>query len=131
MNTVSSLTKLSEAKNKLVVEVERFMDIKVLQKRAMEIRRRYDKLGKKKGQKPWTLGNVAQGFVGDVGDLMKLVMAKEGIREVENVDAKLEHEFSDCLYSVLVLSEKLGIDIEKAFTKTMDELEAKIAREED
>jgi NTP pyrophosphatase (non-canonical NTP hydrolase) len=80
-----------------------------------------DKFGKE-----WTNAQVMQGFVGDVGDLMKVVMAKEGIREIENVDEKLAHELADCLYSVFVLAERYGVDIESAFTKTMDELEGRL-----
>jgi hypothetical protein len=68
-----------------------------------------------------------QGFVVDVGDLMKLVMAKSGIRQAEDVDKKLAHELSDCLWCVLVLSKMYGLDIEKEFMKTMDELDTWIA----
>lgn len=67
-----------------------------------------------------------QGFVVDVGDLMKLVMAKGGAREVPEVDAKLAHELADCLWSVLVLARAYDVDLERAFTRTMDELEAKL-----
>lgn len=73
--------------------------------------------------KEWTNAQVMQGFVGDIGDLMKLIMAKEGIREIENVDDKLAHELADCLYSVLVLAERYDVDIEQSFVKTMDDLE--------
>ncbi len=69
-----------------------------------------------------------EGFVVDVGDLMRLVMAKSGIRRVEDVDGKLEHELADCLWSVLVLSKLYGVDIEKAFLRTMDDLEGVIAK---
>ena len=53
-------------------------------------------------------------------------MMKEGIREGENVDEKIGHELADCLWCVLVLSEKYGVDVEKFFTATMDEIENKI-----
>lgn len=65
-----------------------------------------------------------QGFVVDVGDLMKLVMAKSGIRYVDAVDKKLGHELADCLWSILVLSKMYGIDLQKEFLATMDELDA-------
>lgn len=67
-----------------------------------------------------------QGFVVDVGDLMKLVMAKAGARPVDDVQAKLAHELSDCLWSVLVLAKAYDVDLEKEFVKTMDEIEAKL-----
>lgn len=69
------------------------------------------------------------GFVGDVGDLSKLIMAKSGLREINNVDQKLAHELADCLWSVLVLASKYEIDLAYHFFKTMDELEARIDQE--
>jgi len=67
-----------------------------------------------------------QGLVVDVGDLMKLVMAKNGRRNVPDVDRKLAHELSDCLWSVLVLAQAYDVDLEKEFLATMTALEAKL-----
>lgn len=105
------------------------MDIKQLSKRAIEIRQMYSKLEKKQTGSEWSNLNLMEGFVGDVGDLMKIVMAKEGVRKIENVDDKLVHELADCLWSILVLSEKYGVDIEHSFSKTMNDLEKRIADE--
>jgi hypothetical protein len=103
------------------------MEIEKLSERAMQIRARFAEFEQAKFRREWTKEEVMQGFVVDVGDLMKLVMAKSGIRHVDGVDQKLEHELSDCLWCVLVLSKLYGIDIEKAFLKTMDELDVWIA----
>ncbi len=103
------------------------MDIGKLSERAMEIRSRFAEFEQAKFRREWTKEEIMQGFVVDVGDLMKLVMAKSGIREVEGVDRKLAHELSDCLWCVLVLSRMYGLDIEHEFLKTMDELDASIA----
>ena len=105
------------------------MDFKQIIERAVEVRKRYSELEKKKYGKEWTKEQVAQGFVGDVGDLMKLITAKEGVRDIENVDAKLQHEISDCLWSILVIAHNYGIDMEKSFLDTMNELEERIASE--
>jgi NTP pyrophosphatase (non-canonical NTP hydrolase) len=102
------------------------MELKDITKRAVEIRSLYSILEKEKYGREWTSLEIAQGFVGDVGDLMKLVMAKEGIRDIENIDEKLAHELSDCLWVILVLSEKYNIDIEKSFLENMKKLEEKI-----
>lgn len=104
------------------------MELKELSKRAVEIKKRYSKMEMEKFGKEWTSAQVMQGFVGDVGDLMKLVMAKEGIREIEDVDGKMAHELADCLYSVFVLAERYGINIEQVFVKTMDELEGRLKK---
>lgn len=71
----------------------------------------------------WTNEELALGFVGDVGDLVKLVMACNGRREIPEAHRKLAHELSDCLWSVIVLAEAHGVDLEQAFLATMDELE--------
>lgn len=102
-------------------------DIKDLQKRALEIQQKYAELNKAKGQEYWNLRDYTLGFVGDVGQLAKLIMAKENLRELDDVGAKLEHELADCLWSILVIAGKLGIDLDKAFGNTMKELDARIA----
>lgn len=69
------------------------------------------------------------GFVGDVGDLSKLLMAKEGLRQNYDVDAKIAHELADCLWSILVIASKLGVNLEKEFVKTMSELDERIKKD--
>ncbi len=102
------------------------MDFKILQERALEIRKNYATLEHKNYGKEWTTEQIAQGFVGDVGDLLKLVLAKSGVRDIDNAHEKLEHELADCLWSVLVLANQYDINLEAAFLKTMDGLEEKI-----
>jgi NTP pyrophosphatase (non-canonical NTP hydrolase) len=66
--------------------------------------------------------------VGDVGDLVKLVMAENGHREIPDCKHKLEHELADCLWSIIVLANLHEIDLEKSFLKTMDELERNLSK---
>lgn len=94
--------------------------------RALEIRKLFSKYERKHTGKEWTNLQLMEGFVVDIGDLMKLIMAKEGLRKVEDIDNKLAHELSDCLWSIIVLSEKYNINLEKSFFKTMHELEKKL-----
>lgn len=89
----------------------------------MDVREKYSILEKSKYGREWTPGEIAQGFVGDVGDLMKLVMTKEGVRDLDDVDERLRHELSDCLWSLLVIAKKYDIDLEQSFLITMDELD--------
>jgi NTP pyrophosphatase (non-canonical NTP hydrolase) len=93
--------------------------------RAVEIRKKYDDLNAKRGV-VWNEQNLMSGFVGDVGDLSKIIMAKHGLRDMDDVDAKLSHELADCLWSVLVLADKYGIDLATEFSKTMDALDKSI-----
>lgn len=97
-----------------------------IQKRAVEINNKYDMLNRKNRGATWNEQQLMAGFVGDVGDLSKIIMAKHGLRAMDNVDARLSHELSDCLWSVLVLANKYGIDLQKEFLKTMNELNKRI-----
>lgn len=103
------------------------MEFKQIIERAKEIREKYAQLELRKYGRKWTKEEIAQGFVGDVGDLMKLVTAKACARDIADVDTKLAHELADCLWSILVLSDKYGIDIEKSFLVNMDKLEKQIS----
>ena len=102
------------------------MDINDLRRRAIEIAEKYDQLNKQKRGISWNEQDLMAGFVGDVGDLSKIIMAKHGLRAMEDVDKKLAHELADCLWCVLVLSAKYNIDIGAEFLKTMDELDKRI-----
>lgn len=97
-----------------------------LQRRAIEIHHKYDQLQLSQGGITWNEQQLMAGFVGDVGDLSKIIMAKHGLRKMDNIDEKLAHELSDCLWSVLVLASKYNIDFAKEFMKTMDELDKRI-----
>jgi NTP pyrophosphatase (non-canonical NTP hydrolase) len=101
------------------------MEFKQLIARAKEIRAVNAELTQKDGCKPWGLAERTQGFVGDVGALAKLIMAKNGYRKYDNIDAKLAHELADCLWSVMMIADEAGIDLEEAFLKTMNEIEQK------
>jgi NTP pyrophosphatase (non-canonical NTP hydrolase) len=103
------------------------MDLRDLTRRAMEIRQQYAALERATYGRAWTDEEIALGFVGDVGDLMKLVLAHNGVRAIPDAEDKLAHELADCLWSVLVLAQLHDVDLERAFLRTMDELERHIA----
>jgi NTP pyrophosphatase (non-canonical NTP hydrolase) len=105
------------------------MDFQNLIDRALAIRRFYEEKEKKLYGSAWTSEEIALGFVGDVGDLAKLVVAENGKRRIENSKEKLEHELSDCLWSLIVLAHLHDMDIEKSFLKTMDELQEHLLQE--
>jgi NTP pyrophosphatase (non-canonical NTP hydrolase) len=102
------------------------MELAELTRRAMDIRARYAAQETGRTGRAWSRAELAQGFVGDVGDLMKLLLAKDGRRAVADLDAKLAHELADCLWSVLVLAQACDVDLEKAFLHAMTELEARL-----
>ena len=103
------------------------MDFQKLIERAMSIRRLYEEKERKIYGSAWNSEEITLGFVGDVGDLAKLIVAENGKRNNPDSKNKLEHELADCLWSVVVLANLHGIDLEKAFLKTMDDLQNQIS----
>jgi NTP pyrophosphatase (non-canonical NTP hydrolase) len=95
-----------------------------LVQRARAVRDRYAAYERAAYGREWTGAEIALGFVGDVGDLVRLVQAKEGIRSLPDVDERLAHELADCLWCVIVLADRYGVDLERAFVGTMSDLVA-------
>jgi|SRR6185369_15891290 len=104
------------------------MEFKELMQRAKQVREQYAALERETYGKEWTREQLVQGFVGDVGDLVKFAMAKEGLRTIPEADRKLAHELAECLWSILIIADQYGIDLEDAFLWTMKEVEEKIGR---
>ena len=98
------------------------MEFGVLEKSALQLNELYEQLEIKKWGRIWTTPELALGFVGDVGDLAKLVQANAGIRDIDDCKAKLGHELSDCLWSIIVLANKCGVDLEAEFVRNTSEL---------
>ncbi|MGW9134578.1 nucleotide pyrophosphohydrolase [Streptomyces sp. NPDC055681] len=98
------------------------MDLNELQRRALRIHDLYVELNLRERGRVWTREEFMLGFVGDVGDLAKIVMAQEGARDMPGGRAALEHELADCLWSVLVLAHRYDVELDVAFLHTMDEV---------
>ena len=94
--------------------------------RARHIRSLYEDYERETYGREWSTAEIVLGLMGDLGDLAKLIQAHLGIRGTlskQEIEAELAHELADCLWSVLVLSDKLQINLGDAFVATMDELE--------
>jgi NTP pyrophosphatase (non-canonical NTP hydrolase) len=105
------------------------MNFSDLEKSALHLNELYEQLEIKRWGRIWTTGELALGFVGDVGDLAKLIQANAGIRDIDDCKAKLGHELSDCLWSIIVLANKCGIDLEAEFVKNTRELAQYVSSE--
>jgi len=98
------------------------MNFSNLENSALQLNELYEQLEAKRYGRIWTTQELALGFVGDVGDLAKLIQAHAGVRDIEDCKAKLGHELSDCLWSIIVLANKCGIDLEAEFIRNTGEI---------
>lgn len=98
------------------------MTIQQMTEQAKSIRSLFAEADAAQSSRSWTTDEVMLGFVGDVGDLAKLVLGKAGVRPRADLDSALSHELADCLWSLLVLADEYDVDLENAFSSLMLEL---------
>jgi len=107
------------------------MTIQDMTAQARALRSQFTEVDAAEGRRSWTTDEVMLGFVGDVGDLAKLVLGKTGVRPRADLDAALSHELADCLWSLLVLADEYDIDLEQAYSQLVatlgEEFEEKLA----
>jgi NTP pyrophosphatase (non-canonical NTP hydrolase) len=66
-----------------------------------------------------------------VNNLIKLIMAERGKRNIANSKEKLEAQLAHCLWSVIVLAKIHNINLEQSFMETMDRLENHLLETQD
>jgi NTP pyrophosphatase (non-canonical NTP hydrolase) len=92
-------------------------DIKILEQRALEIRRKYDQLERDRKREPWDVSKLTRDIKKDISDLMTL------IDNPQRDSRELGHELGECLWRLLLIARKLDIDLERAFWTQMGNLE--------
>ena len=107
------------------------MDIQKIIRRAMDLRRQYEMRETDLYGSPSTSTDIAEAFAGDVNNLMKLIEAVQGQREIANSRDKLEAQLAHCLWSVVVLAQMHSVDLETSFMEAMDRLEAHLLETQD
>lgn len=107
------------------------MEFQKLINRAMDLRSQYEKKETQLYGSPTTDKDIAQGFLGDVNNLVKLISAEHSKRDTANSTEKLGSQLSHCLWSVIVLAKMHNIDLEQSFMETMDRLENHLLETQD
>lgn len=105
------------------------VDFTAASARARHVRELYKQLEQRLHGSAWTPQEVMLGYLYDVGELGRLVMAAED-RWLHKGDLprELEDKLSECLWWVLVLADRLGVDITKAFTAKMNDLDVQLTK---
>jgi hypothetical protein len=105
------------------------VDFSAATERAMHVRRLYQQLEERNHNGAWTTEEDMLAFATDIGVLGRLVMAAEG-RWVYNgeVQTELRSKLAECLWWILVLSDRLGVDITEAFTSFIDRLDRDLTK---
>ena len=107
--------------------MDKFNDLRDL---ALKVREEFEDFESKKYGRAWDLKDLIMGLQVDLGDLVRLVQEKDGIRpeRSEELQEKIAHELSDILWVLFVLSSKLDVDMQKSFVENMAELQEFLKR---
>ena len=105
------------------------MNFNDLEQAALQLNDLYEQLEVKRWGRVWSTQEIALGFMGDVGDLAKLIQAHAGVRTIDDHGAKLGHELSDCIWSIMVLANKCGVDLEAEFVRNTREISEYVSGE--
>src|ERR1700742_2248297 len=101
------------------------MDLTEAGERAARVRDLYHQLEERFEGSRWSARDDMLGLTNDVGALARLVMASEGRWRPEgDVPDLLAAKLSECLWWILVLGDRLDVDVDAAFSGRMDEIEA-------
>ncbi len=105
------------------------IDFTAASERALGVRSLYQQLEENNHNSAWTIEEDMLAFSTDIGALGRLVMAAEG-RWVYNgeVQPELRSKLAECLWWILVLSDRLGMDITEAFTSFIDRLDRDLTK---
>ena len=100
---------------------------------ALAVRAQYEVLEERFNGKTWSLHELMIGFSNDVGYIGRLLLAHDGTWGIDgDPSAELKHKLAESLWWTFVLADKLGIDLDEAYTDTMASigagLESTIAR---
>ncbi|WP_129136794.1 nucleotide pyrophosphohydrolase [Luteimonas sp. YGD11-2] len=105
------------------------MNFSDLEQTALQLNDLYEQLEVKRYGRVWSTQELALGLMGDVGDLAKLIQANAGVRTISDHQPKLGHELSDCLWSIMVLANKCGVDLEGEFVRNTREISEYVSGE--
>jgi NTP pyrophosphatase (non-canonical NTP hydrolase) len=101
------------------------MELQAATERAVHVRELYHRLEERHEGSAWTPRDDMLGLVNDIGTVSRLVMAAEG-RWVPAGDLaeQTSGKLSECLWWILVLAHRLGVDLDEAYAATMTRIES-------
>ncbi|MDP1849339.1 MAG: hypothetical protein Q8K79_16225 [Solirubrobacteraceae bacterium] len=101
------------------------MDLTEATELARRVRALYHRIEERHEGSVWSTKDDMLGLVNDVGSLSRLVMATGGQWAPEgDVPALLRGKLAECLWWVLVLADRLDVDIADAYASKLGDIEA-------
>ncbi|MCL6459769.1 MAG: MazG-like protein [Gorillibacterium sp.] len=92
--------------------------------RSVQIRELYHQLERKYHDNEWTVEEDALAFLTDAGLVGRLTMSQQGRWQVKgDTLSELEHKLGECVWWLIILAERMDIDIVKALGEFLSRTE--------
>ena len=92
--------------------------------RSVAIRNLYHELERQYHEKEWTVEEDALAFLTDAGLVGRLTMSQQGRWPTDEEPVpELEHKLGECIWWLIVLAERMDIDINKALETFLSKTE--------
>lgn len=91
--------------------------------RSLEIRKKYHKLESAHHGSEWTIEEDALAFLTDAALVGRYTMSKEQRWPKANTDAELEHKLGESIWWLIVLADRMNIDIKDALNRFLTKTE--------
>ena len=92
--------------------------------RSVKIRKDYRHLERQYHEKEWTVEEDALAFLTDAGLVGRLTMSQQGRWPTNGeTESELEHKLGECIWWVIILAERMNIDISEALEKFLSKTE--------
>lgn len=100
------------------------MNFNEIVERSVQIRKLYHNLEKNYHEKEWTVEEDALAFLTDAGLVGRLTMSDQGRWPADGeTKSELQHKLGECIWWVIVLAERMDIDISEALETFLSKTE--------
>lgn len=96
--------------------------------RSIQIRQLYHRLERRYHEQEWTVEEDALAFLTDAGLVGRLTMSQQGRWRVPGETVpELEHKLGECIWWLIVLADRMDIDIGEALDRFLSKTERLLA----
>ena len=103
-------------------------DLKKVIERSKKIREGYHQLEKQHHGNEWTVEEDALAFLTDAGLVGRYTMSQQERWPAKNTETELEHKLGECIWWLVVLADRMDIDIDEAIEKFLVKTEKLLKR---
>ncbi|MGG6310042.1 MazG-like protein [Paenibacillus macerans] len=96
--------------------------------RSLRIRQLYHQLERRYHEQEWTVEEDALAFLTDAGLVGRLTMSQQGRWPVPGeTESELEHKLGECVWWLIILAERLDMDVGRAVEQFLTKTENLLA----